>query len=109
MSSTPDNPVLVYPNPARDELNVVCSDPTVTQAQVVDLSGRLIKNFNVKPGENKLKGTWASTCYEQGIMNLILIKDYLKYSTVFSINMVLCTNNLYLIDKIKKVFILHYL
>lgn len=54
LNSNPDNPVIVYPNPARDELNIVCSDQTVTQAQIVDLSGRLIKNFNVRPGENKL-------------------------------------------------------
>jgi hypothetical protein len=73
-----------------------------------------INNFCVdciKDGEKKLKGRWAATCYEQGIMNLILIKDYMKVSTIFSINMVLCTNNLYLIDKINKIhniYILHY-
>ena len=32
----------------------------------------------------------------------------MSHSSVFSINMVLCTNNLYLIDKLDKIFILHY-
>lgn len=70
-----------------------------------------INNFCVdciKQGEKKLKGRWAATCYEQGIMNLILIKDYMDVSTVFSINMVLCTNNIYLIHKLSNIFILHY-
>jgi hypothetical protein len=73
-----------------------------------------INNFCVdciKEGDKKLKGRWAATCYEQGIMNLILIKDYMNVSTIFSINMVLCTNNLYLIDKINNIhniYILHY-
>jgi hypothetical protein len=62
----------------------------------------------IKDGEKKLKGKWAATCYEQGIMNIILIKNYMSYSSVFSINMVLCTNNLYLLEKINKIFILHY-
>jgi hypothetical protein len=54
LNATPENPVIVYPNPAKDVLNVLCSEQTVTQAQIVDLSGRLIKNFNVRPGENKV-------------------------------------------------------
>ena len=62
----------------------------------------------VKDGEKKLKGRWAATCYEQGIMNLILLKDYMNFSTVFSINMVLCTKNLLLVEKMGKIFILHY-
>lgn len=62
-------------------------------------------------GEKKLKGNWAATCYEQGIMNLVLINSYMQYSTVFSINIVLCTNNLIVIDRMYKsnsIFILHY-
>jgi hypothetical protein len=62
----------------------------------------------VNPGEKRLKGRWASTCYEQGIMNLVLIKDYIKYSTVFSLNMVYCSNNYYLIKIINNIFIVHY-
>ena len=49
-------------------------------------------NRCIKPGENKLKGTCASTCYEQGIMNIVLIKNYVKYSTVLPLNIVLCSN-----------------
>ena len=62
----------------------------------------------IKPGEKKLKGRWAAICYEQGIMNLVLIKDYIKYSTVFSLEMVYCTNNFYLIKVLKDLFIIHY-
>lgn len=70
-----------------------------------------INNFCInciKSGDKKLKGKWAAICYEQGIMNLILIKDYIDVSTIFSINMVLCTNNLYLVNKLGKIFIFHY-
>jgi len=62
----------------------------------------------IKPGEKKLKGRWAAICYEQGVMNLVLIKDYIKYSTVFSLEMVYCTNNFYLIKIMKDLFIIHY-
>jgi hypothetical protein len=31
--------------------------------------------------ENKLKGIWAGMCYEQGIMNTLIIDKYFKYTT----------------------------
>ena len=65
-------------------------------------------NQCIKTGEKKLKGRWAATCYEQGIMNLVLIKDYIPYSTCFSLQMVLCSNNINVIKSINNIFILHY-
>jgi hypothetical protein len=62
----------------------------------------------IKSGEKKLKGRWAAICYEQGIMNLVLIKDYINYSSIFSLEMVYCTNNYYLIKILKDLFIIHY-
>jgi hypothetical protein len=70
-----------------------------------------INNFCVKcikNNDNKLKGKWAGTCYEQGIMNLVLIKDYMKHSTVFSVNKILCTSNYNLLKSFNNVFIFHY-
>jgi hypothetical protein len=65
-------------------------------------------NQCIKNGEKKLKGRWAATCYEQGVMNLVLIKDYIPYSTCFSLQMVLCSNNINVIKSINNIFILHY-
>ncbi len=65
-------------------------------------------NKCIKTGEKRLKGKWAATCYEQGIMNLVLIKDYVPYSTGFSLNLVYCGNNHYLIRMLKNIFIIHY-
>ena len=62
----------------------------------------------IKPGQNKLKGTWASTCYEQGIMNIVLIKKYMKYATILPLNMVFCSNNKYYFNLLTDVFIIHY-
>ncbi len=62
----------------------------------------------IKPGENKLKGTWASTCYEQGIMNIVLIKNYIKYSTALPLNIVLCSNRSEYFKLLKNIFIIHY-
>jgi hypothetical protein len=70
-----------------------------------------INNFCIKcikPGENKLKGTWASTCYEQGIMNIVLIKNYMRYSTILPLNIVLCSNRSEYFKLLKNIFIIHY-
>ncbi len=65
-------------------------------------------NKCIKPGENKLKGTWASTCYEQGIMNIVLIKNYIKYTTILPLNIVLCSNRAEYFKLLKNIFIIHY-
>jgi hypothetical protein len=65
-------------------------------------------NKCIKPGENKLKGTWASTCYEQGIMNIVLIKNYMKCSTIMPLNIVLCSNRAEYFKLLKNIFIIHY-
>ncbi len=65
-------------------------------------------NKCIKPGENKLKGTWASTCYEQGIMNIVLIKNYMKYTTILPLNIVLCSNRAEYFKLLKNIFIIHY-
>jgi hypothetical protein len=62
----------------------------------------------INKGDTKLKGKWATVCYEQGIMNIVLIKNYLKYSTVFPLHTVLCSNNGEYFKYFKKLFILHY-
>jgi hypothetical protein len=31
--------------------------------------------------ENKLKGTWAGICYEQGVMNMLIFDKYSNYTT----------------------------
>ncbi len=65
-------------------------------------------NKCIRPGENKLKGTWASTCYEQGIMNIVLIKNYMKYTTILPLNIVLCSNRAEYFKLLKNIFIIHY-
>ncbi len=65
-------------------------------------------NKCIRPGENKLKGTWASTCYEQGIMNIVLIKNYIKYATILPLNIVLCSNRAEYFKLLKNIFIIHY-
>jgi hypothetical protein len=56
---------------------------------------------------NKLKGMWASTCYEQGIMNIILekYKENNKIFTIIPLNIFYNGNNLNDINNSK---ILHY-
>lgn len=62
----------------------------------------------VNKGDTKLKGNWATVCYEQGIMNIVLIKNYLKYSTVFPLYTVLCSKNEEYFKYFKNLFIIHY-
>ena len=42
----------------------------------------------VSTKDNKLRGTWALSCYEQGMMNEILIKRFREYTTVLPCKMV---------------------
>jgi hypothetical protein len=54
-----------------------------------------INNFNEKlcvNKNNKLNGIWAASCYEQGVMNLLIYDDYYKYTTVLPNNIVLNSN-----------------
>lgn len=53
--------------------------------------------------DNSLNGKWARTCYEQGIMNKIIIEKYDKYTTVLPKNIVLCSYHICIED----VFIHH--
>jgi hypothetical protein len=62
----------------------------------------------INKGDTKLKGNWATICYEQGIMNIVLIKNYLKKSTVFPLYTVLCSQNGEYFKYFKNIFILHY-
>lgn len=53
--------------------------------------------------DNSLNGKWARTCYEQGIMNKIIIEKYDKYTTVLPKNIVYCSQHICIED----VFIHH--
>lgn len=47
-----------------------------------------------------LKGKWAASCYEQGIMNLLIADKYLYYTTILSNNLIynkdICNNNVFI-------------
>jgi len=49
-----------------------------------------INNFNVSclNDDLSLKGIWAGTCYEQGIMNLLIINKYKKHTTILPRNII---------------------
>lgn len=63
-----------------------------------------IKSFNneCKKPNGELKGKWAATCYEQGIMNILIADKYYKNTTVLTNDLIFnynrCNN---------KVFIMH--
>lgn len=63
-----------------------------------------IKNIHNKciNSNGTLRGAWAATCYEQGVMNILILGKYFKYTTIF-------TNDIILnYDKCnKEVFIMH--
>jgi hypothetical protein len=42
-----NNSVMVYPNPATDNVNVICTDGEITSIQLVDLSGKILMNNKV--------------------------------------------------------------
>lgn len=51
---------------------------------------------------NTLNGMWAGTCYEQGIMNIMILKKYYKFTTILPKNII------YNKDKCnKEAFIMH--
>lgn len=45
-----------------------------------------IKSFNVKckKPNGELKGAWAGTCYEQGVMNILIADKYYPYTTILT-------------------------
>ena len=63
-----------------------------------------INSFNIKckKPNGELKGKWAATCYEQGIMNILIADKYYKNTTVLTNDIIFnynrCNN---------KVFIMH--
>ncbi|MFY9310998.1 MAG: T9SS type A sorting domain-containing protein [Bacteroidia bacterium] len=79
--------LLIYPNPANDEVNIVFNDTTVTTAivEIHDLLGRLIEHVSLKPGipfkyDTKLlqKSVYMVSLYINGELvenkKLVLIK-----------------------------------
>ena len=61
-----------------------------------------INSFNNKCSKpnGSLKGSWASVCYEQGIMNILIAEKYSKYTTIltneFIFNYNKCNNNVFI-------------
>lgn len=50
-----------------------------------------IKSFDTKNclnKDNSLSGIWGATCYEQGVMNLLILNKYSKYSTMLPKNII---------------------
>jgi hypothetical protein len=50
--------------------------------------------------DGKLKGLWAGTCYEQGIMNILIADKYYKHTTVLSNDIIFnfnkCNSNVFI-------------
>lgn len=55
-----------------------------------------------KKQNNKLRGEWAGSCYEQGIMNILIFKSYIEYTTMLPKSIIY---NNYICCK--KAFIMH--
>lgn len=61
-----------------------------------------INSFNIKckKPNGELKGTWAATCYEQGIMNILIADKYNKNTTVLTNDLIFnynrCNNNVFI-------------
>jgi hypothetical protein len=61
-----------------------------------------IKSFNndCKKSNGELKGKWAATCYEQGIMNILIADKYYKNTTVLTNDLIFnynrCNNNVFI-------------
>ena len=63
-----------------------------------------IKSLNPKciKEDGNLNGRWAGTCYEQGVMNILIADEYKDYTTVFPTDILLNYGNCY-----NDVFIMH--
>lgn len=61
-----------------------------------------INSFNIecKKPNGDLKGKWAATCYEQGIMNILIADKYFKNTTVLTNDILFnynrCNNNVFM-------------
>lgn len=61
-----------------------------------------INSFNNKCSKpnGSLKGSWASVCYEQGIMNILIAEKYSKYTTILTNELIFnynkCNNNVFI-------------
>lgn len=55
---------------------------------------------NCLDNKNRLKGVWAGACYEQGVINIMIIYKYLKYTTILSNDIILnynfCNNDVFI-------------
>ena len=70
---------------------------------IADCIGDYHSNSNACSHKGKLLGKWAMACYEQGVINKLILEKYYKYTTFIGINMFLCST---VCDK--NAFILHY-
>ena len=61
-----------------------------------------INSFNTqcKKANGELKGEWAATCYEQGIMNILIADKYFNNTTVLTNDIIFnynrCNNNVFI-------------
>lgn len=61
-----------------------------------------IDSFSIrcKKSNGELRGRWAATCYEQGIMNLLIADKYYKNTTVLTNDLIFnynkCNNNVFI-------------
>jgi hypothetical protein len=46
--------VIIYPNPVRDVLNITNIESSNYTAKIVDMSGRVIKSFVMRNGQNQI-------------------------------------------------------
>ena len=57
-------------------------------------------NSNCEKSNGELKGQWAATCYEQGIMNILIADKYSKYTTILTNDVIFnynkCNNDVFI-------------
>ena len=59
-----NNTIILYPNPGRNELNIISSSETATTMQVYDCQGRLIMEKDINNGTTTINtDSWASGLY----------------------------------------------
>ena len=50
--------------------------------------------------DGTLKGIWAGSCYEQGVMNILIVDKYFKYTTLLSNDIIynynICSDNVFI-------------
>ena len=52
--SSVENNVVIYPNPVRDFMNITNLESSNYIAKIVDMSGRVIKSFEMRNGQNQV-------------------------------------------------------